>query len=114
MCRWGCTTTHTTYMCKWCGTRYCKECLRGDFIGKMFEASRCRKCNHPKCQGQRVEYVPTVNTEDEKNGTSSRARSKSPSKSARSAKSAKSAKSSKKNSGKKSGKKSSGKKKKKK
>lgn len=34
-----------TYMCKFCGTRYCKECLRGDFTGLMLGASRCRICN---------------------------------------------------------------------
>ena len=32
-------------MCKWCGTRYCSECLRGEFEGFMPEPTKCRKCN---------------------------------------------------------------------
>ena len=32
-------------MCKWCGTRYCKECLKGDFTGEMKEPTKCRVCN---------------------------------------------------------------------
>lgn len=95
-------------MCKWCGTRYCKECLRGDFTGEMKEPTICRKCNQPKCQGQKVEFVIRPKSEedgkDKKRGASSRSRS--PTKSAKSTKSSKS--------GKKSGKKSAGKKKKKK
>ncbi|XP_069120915.1 uncharacterized protein [Argopecten irradians] len=114
MCRWGCTTTNTTYMCKWCGTRYCKECLHGDFVGQMKEPTKCRICNQIRCQGARVEYVPSQNkTEDgdNKRGKSAPAgRGRSPAKSARPTKSAKGSKSAK---GKKSGKKS-GKKKKKK
>ena len=35
-----------TYMCKWCGTRYCKECLRGAFgTGLMTSPTKCRQCN---------------------------------------------------------------------
>ncbi|KAK3589488.1 hypothetical protein CHS0354_030611 [Potamilus streckersoni] len=114
MCRFGCTTTSTTYMCKWCGTRYCKECLRGEFVGAMSDPNKCRVCNQTRCQGQRVEYVPRQNKEEEdgkvkKRGTSALS---SRSRSAKSVKSNKSGKS--KKSGKKSGKKSSGKKKKKK
>ncbi|KAI8495757.1 PREDICTED: cGMP-gated cation channel alpha-1-like [Branchiostoma belcheri] len=58
MCRWGCTTTDTSYMCRYCGTRYCKECLHGEFPGEMKAPDICRMCNQPNCQGQRVEYVP--------------------------------------------------------
>ena len=32
-------------MCRWCGTRYCAECLRGDFTGEMREPDRCKVCN---------------------------------------------------------------------
>ena len=32
-------------MCKWCGTRYCRECLMGDFPGLMKEPAKCRICN---------------------------------------------------------------------
>lgn len=32
-------------MCKWCGTRYCKECLKGEFTGEMKEPNKCRVCN---------------------------------------------------------------------
>ncbi|KAF6025208.1 hypothetical protein EB796_016474 [Bugula neritina] len=50
MCRWGCQTTDTTYMCKWCGTRFCKECLRGEFgTGIMRDSSWCFQCNQKKC-----------------------------------------------------------------
>lgn len=63
MCRWGCPDYESvgqirfdararssisvlqTYMCKFCGTRYCSECLHGDFYGLMDEADHCRKCN---------------------------------------------------------------------
>ena len=94
MCRWGCSLTNTTYMCKWCGTRYCKECLKGEFYGEMKEATKCRICNQPRCQGQRVEYVPRPNKpeeEDSKNkrGSSSRSRSAKSAKSAKSKKSGK-------------------------
>lgn len=74
MCRWGCQTVDTvkkilskgntiklnqghnrecliltcvllqTYMCRWCGTRYCAQCLRGDFIGLMKSSEKCRIC----------------------------------------------------------------------
>lgn len=67
MCRWGCITIDTvsnistticislnldfdskikTYQCKWCGTRFCAECLRGDFNGEMKpgETLQCKKC----------------------------------------------------------------------
>ncbi|CAD5119467.1 DgyrCDS8073 [Dimorphilus gyrociliatus] len=69
MCRWGCLTTDTTYMCKWCGTRYCRECLRGDFYGQMKESNICRKCNQKRCQGKRVEYYPKPISEDDKKNT---------------------------------------------
>ncbi|KAK6490734.1 cGMP-gated cation channel alpha-1-like [Huso huso] len=59
-------------MCKWCGTRYCKECGRGDFTGVMKSPDKCRKCFQKKCQGQRVEYVPRPppQTKDKKAGSS--------------------------------------------
>ncbi|KAL3852000.1 hypothetical protein ACJMK2_015689 [Sinanodonta woodiana] len=106
MCRFGCTTTSTTYMCKWCGTRYCKECLRGEFVGSMSDPNKCRVCNQTRCQGQRVEYVPRQNKGEEdvkvnkrdKSALSSRSRS---AKSVKSNKSGKSKKSSKKSIGKK-------------
>ncbi|VDI63550.1 uncharacterized protein LOC143062955 [Mytilus galloprovincialis] len=88
MCRWGCSLTNTTYMCKWCGTRYCKECLKGEFQGEMKEATKCRICNQTRCQGQRIEYVPRTNKPDEEDGKNKRG---APSR-ARSAKSAKSVK----------------------
>ncbi|XP_053372480.1 uncharacterized protein LOC128546246 [Mercenaria mercenaria] len=108
MCRWGCTTTNTTYMCKWCGTRYCRECLHGDFVGLMTEATQCRICNQKKCQGNRVEYVPRpkdeVDPKAAKTRGSSSSRTRSAKSSAKSSRS-KSAKSSRAKSGKKSGKK---------
>ncbi|CAF0804027.1 unnamed protein product [Rotaria sp. Silwood1] len=57
MCRWGCYNYESTYMCKFCGTRFCSECLRGDFYGLMKAPDHCRKCNQMKCQGKRVEVV---------------------------------------------------------
>ncbi|KAL5009450.1 hypothetical protein ScPMuIL_011755 [Solemya velum] len=65
MCRWGCYTTNTTYMCKWCGTRYCKECFRGDYQGLMTDPNKCRICNQNRCQGQRVEFVANAKPDDE-------------------------------------------------
>lgn len=46
MCRWGCITIDTTYACKWCGTRFCKECFRGEFHGEMKDEQPlvCKKC----------------------------------------------------------------------
>lgn len=32
-------------MCKWCGICYCKECLKGEFIGEMKEFNKCCVCN---------------------------------------------------------------------
>ncbi|XP_039267639.1 uncharacterized protein LOC120342739 [Styela clava] len=58
MCRWGCVYNDTTFMCKFCGTRFCNDCLKGEFTGLMREAGCCRKCNQYKCVGKRVEYVP--------------------------------------------------------
>ncbi|CAH8857450.1 unnamed protein product [Trichobilharzia szidati] len=46
-------------MCKWCGTRFCKVCLIGDFQGKMTSEDHCFVCNQIKCIGKRVEYVPS-------------------------------------------------------
>ncbi|XP_072019962.1 uncharacterized protein [Amphiura filiformis] len=68
MCRWGCPLTNTTFMCKYCGTRYCKDCLRGEFYGLMIENNRCRICNQKKCQGDRVEFVDVKKTVSEKDG----------------------------------------------
>lgn len=35
-----------TYACKYCGTRFCAECLRGDFHGEMKagDTFKCKKC----------------------------------------------------------------------
>ncbi len=36
-----------TYACKWCGTRFCAACFRGDFNGEMKpnkESLTCKKC----------------------------------------------------------------------
>ncbi|XP_078487456.1 uncharacterized protein LOC101242297 [Ciona intestinalis] len=57
MCRWGCVYNDTTYMCRFCGTRFCNDCLKGEFYGLMKEASHCRQCNQVQCLGRRVEYV---------------------------------------------------------
>jgi hypothetical protein len=69
MCRWGCYNYESvrllfgfieinfvflkTYMCKFCGTRYCSDCLRGDFYGLMKEPDHCRKCNQVKIYSQK-------------------------------------------------------------
>lgn len=56
MCRWGkCPDINTVYMCKFCGTRYCHSCLRGDFPGKMYYPDLCRICKQPYCRGRLVE-----------------------------------------------------------
>ncbi|XP_076437388.1 uncharacterized protein LOC143276651 [Babylonia areolata] len=66
MCRWGCNSTNTTYTCKWCGTWFCKQCLRGAYWGVMSEPLKCRVCFQTKCQGVRVDFVerPRVTEED--------------------------------------------------
>ncbi|RNA37119.1 hypothetical protein BpHYR1_045300 [Brachionus plicatilis] len=69
MCRWGCPTTDTTHACKWCGTRFCLECHRGDFNGEMKvtkDATICRKCKQTGCVGPRVEYFPSKNNTNNK------------------------------------------------
>ncbi|XP_025082498.1 uncharacterized protein LOC112557084 [Pomacea canaliculata] len=114
MCRWGCPTTNTTFMCKWCGTWFCKECLRGAYVGVATETLKCRVCNQAKCQGTKVDFLlrPPPSAEDSgnkkggKSASSAKSRSASPSKSAKVSKSSKSK-------GKKGGKKKAGKKKKK-
>ncbi|XP_076455674.1 uncharacterized protein LOC143290227 [Babylonia areolata] len=117
MCRWGCESMNTTFMCKWCGTWFCRECLRGAYPGLAKEALTCRVCNQKKCQGTKVDFlIRQPVTDDGKGGKSgsARTRSASPPKSA-SSKSSKGGKSAgKKSAGKKGGKKSAGKKKKKK
>ncbi|XP_059164462.1 uncharacterized protein LOC131947300 isoform X2 [Physella acuta] len=55
-------------MCKWCGTRYCRECLKGEFTGQMREAVICAKCNQKNCQGQKVETVLKEYMKDDENG----------------------------------------------
>ena len=45
-------------MCKWCGTRYCRECLKGDFNGLKKEPGICKACNQGRCQGKKVEVYP--------------------------------------------------------
>ncbi|XP_005095884.1 uncharacterized protein LOC101846807 [Aplysia californica] len=93
MCRWGCAGVSSTYMCKWCGTRYCKECMHGEFTGTMKEETRCAKCNQPKCQGKKVEAILKEYIKDDEGGGkrgaksagSSRSRSASPSKKSKSA-----------------------------
>ena len=59
MCRWDyCLAIGTTFMCKYCGTRFCCECLRGDFIGLMPTPDKCFVCNQDNCQGEMVELPP--------------------------------------------------------
>ncbi|XP_033126558.1 uncharacterized protein LOC117124435 [Anneissia japonica] len=99
MCRWGCATVDTTFKCKWCGTRFCRACLRGDFTGCMWEPGRCRVCNQVKCTGERVEYVErskqptkTDSLSSKKRGKSSKSTRPKSNKSGRSSKSSKSKK----------------------
>ncbi|XP_064644172.1 uncharacterized protein LOC135497993 isoform X2 [Lineus longissimus] len=75
MCRFGCTTTNTTYMCKWCGTRYCRECLHGEFTGEMKEENWCRVCNQ-RCQGKKVEYVEGYVPKEDNKGKKGRGSAK--------------------------------------
>ncbi|XP_076820619.1 uncharacterized protein LOC143465958 isoform X2 [Clavelina lepadiformis] len=44
MCKWFCVFNDTTYMCRFCGTRFCNECLRGNFYGTMKTKAHCRVC----------------------------------------------------------------------
>lgn len=74
MCRWGCPTTDTSYQCRWCGTRFCLECKKGDYNGEMKttkESSFCKKCKQANCIGPRVEYVPPKNQGKNGKGKSS-------------------------------------------
>ncbi|KAL8608020.1 hypothetical protein ACOMHN_023836 [Nucella lapillus] len=73
MCRWGCDSTNTTFMCKWCGTWFCRLCLRGAYKGVMEEPLKCRVCFQKKCQGARVDYVerPAPPPEDNAKGPKS-------------------------------------------
>ncbi|BFZ19903.1 hypothetical protein BsWGS_22942 [Bradybaena similaris] len=74
MCRWGCSEVTTTFMCKWCGTRFCRACLRGEFPGQMKEATTCAKCKQNKCQGQKVETVLKEYLKDDENSGKQRSR----------------------------------------
>ena len=64
-----------TFQCKWCGTRFCRECLKGDFKGDMKDETPliCQKCKQPNCQGKKVEFVqgakkPSVSEKEKKGG----------------------------------------------
>ncbi|KAH9515515.1 hypothetical protein Btru_011272 [Bulinus truncatus] len=111
MCRWGCEAFNSTFMCKWCGTRYCRECLRGEFTGNMKEGTICAKCNQKRCQGQKVETVLKEYMKQEEKGgkrsssAASSKRSKSPAKKGKAAGGGKKSGKSKSKSGKKGGKK---------
>ena len=114
MCRWGCPTVDTvsstldvrspggqdarwltftdrsfrfsfqTFACKWCGTRFCLECLRGDFVGEMKSTKdlplTCRKCKQPNCQGRRVEFAAAKQTDGANGGKKGGKKSTSPAK----------------------------------
>ncbi|XP_067952171.1 uncharacterized protein [Watersipora subatra] len=102
MCRWGCATTDTTYMCKWCGTRFCKACKRGEFgTGFMKDGTWCWQCNQKKCLGKRVEYVPSANKSADGKSARSRSSSRKPGKSSKSTSKSNSNKGAKKKKGKK-------------
>ncbi|VDL98118.1 unnamed protein product [Schistocephalus solidus] len=46
MCIWGiCGEVGTTFRCKFCGTQFCMECGRGEFLGTMTEFDMCFVCN---------------------------------------------------------------------
>ncbi|CAF0738129.1 unnamed protein product [Didymodactylos carnosus] len=79
MCRWGCMSFEATFMCKFCGTRFCAECLRGDFNGTMKDPAHCRKCNQTNCQGKRVEIYEFPDGQEPK-GAKGKGRDKSPKK----------------------------------
>jgi len=52
-------------MCKYCGIRYCRLCLKGDFFGLMKEIDHCIICNQKKCKGKRVEWKVGMGPSDE-------------------------------------------------
>ncbi|KAI0207785.1 hypothetical protein LSAT2_007527 [Lamellibrachia satsuma] len=57
MCYWGCEGLNTTYMCKWCGVRFCTNCGRGAYVGVSANPTRCRVCNQPRFRGKCVDCV---------------------------------------------------------
>lgn len=60
MCRWGyCTALDSVFMCKFCGTRYCNVCLRGDYAGVQYYPDLCRVCRQSYCRGKQVEKSQT-------------------------------------------------------
>nr|VZI11290.1 unnamed protein product [Spirometra erinaceieuropaei] len=77
MCRWGCQEVDTVYMCKYCGTRFCCFCLRGEFKGTMEEAGHCPVCNQKKCSGPRVERPPLAFRKKDSNGAKKKRSTKS-------------------------------------
>ncbi|GFN76886.1 hypothetical protein PoB_000339200 [Plakobranchus ocellatus] len=91
MCRWGCAEFNSTFMCKWCGTRYCRECLKGEYTGLMKDSTTCAKCHQKKCQGQRVEAVLKEYLNNDENSGKKGAKSAGGSRAAASAKRGKSA-----------------------
>lgn len=59
MCRFGtCPEENTVYMCRFCGTRFCIVCLRGEFKGYMYFPDLCRVCRQRGSRGRLVEKNP--------------------------------------------------------
>ncbi|VDD75662.1 unnamed protein product [Mesocestoides corti] len=60
MCVWGhCTETDTTQRCKFCGTKFCTACGRGDFLGSADNFDKCYVC---QAKNKFMEQVPNPNT----------------------------------------------------
>ncbi|KAL3314751.1 hypothetical protein Ciccas_006626 [Cichlidogyrus casuarinus] len=44
------------FHCKFCGTRFCNSCLRGEFKGEMKSPGICKMCNQSDCVGKELTF----------------------------------------------------------
>ncbi|VDP98552.1 unnamed protein product [Trichobilharzia regenti] len=45
MCHWGeCQALNSLKRCRFCGTKFCTECGRGEFYGVMITFDNCQVC----------------------------------------------------------------------
>ena len=87
MCVWGhCLETDTTQRCRFCGTKICTACLRGDFVGVATDLERCMVCRsgnkfleaipNPHARSYTAEHLAEIRRQKAEERGSSRSQSK--------------------------------------
>ena len=87
MCVWGhCVETDTTQRCRFCGTKICTACLRGDFVGVAVDLERCMVCHsgnrfleaipNPHARSYTAEHLAEIRKQKAEERTSAKASSK--------------------------------------